>query len=127
MFNVGVKSIFTRVDNTMMLRPYENWKMFSVPARLIFRIHLSMNITEASMLNTSSILIFSMHPPYSDLAYEALGCLRHVSKLIKFVFNQHLTFHLLDVFDEENVRNIYIKKAPAHSFSIRNPDKKCFF
>ena len=59
--------------------------------------------------------------------YEALGCLRHASKLTKFVFNQHLTFHLLHVFDEENVRNIYIKKAPAHSFSIRNSDKKCFF
>lgn len=63
-------------------------------------------ISEASVLNTSPLLVFLMHPPYWDIAYEALGCLTHALEWTNFVFNQHLAFHLLVLLEELSIHHM---------------------
>ena len=87
-------------------------------------------INEASVLNTSPILMFLMCP-YWDIMYEALGCLRHASKL-RQELRTTTSISLDDSWCKESIltgnkkKSENMKTAPGRSFTIRNPGKKCF-
>ena len=86
-------------------------------------------INEASVLNTSPILMFLMCP-YWDIMYEVLGCLRHASKL-RQEEPQHpypwmISWCKESILTGNKKKSENMKTAPGRSFAIRNPGKKCF-